>query len=206
MQQFGVTSHVKTETVFPMIDGEMTFRQRATSLTLNLASSNDLAAALRVAHESMAPAPVEMIEEWLARLSVKTARRKDSAHGDELALSVYTDHLRDYPGDVVREVLSSYRGTWFPTWGELAERLDELTEVRAMIRDRLLEMAHGVQRKQITHDPVAEHLAKLRDELAAAERVASRYPELADSSARKRQAIADEIAKLEGRAATPSSP
>jgi hypothetical protein len=175
MQQFGVTSHVKTETVFPMTEGDTTFRQRATSLRVSLGSSNDLPAALAVANESLRPAPIEAIEEWLARLSVKTARRKDTANGDELALSVYTDHLRAYPGDAVRHVLSNYRGTWFPTWGELADLLDEFTEPRLMIRDRLAEMLQG-KPETITEAPTLE---QLRNELAALNRMLLRFPETA---------------------------
>ena len=41
-------------------------------------------------------------------------------------------------------------------------------------------------------------LAKLRDDLEAAKRVMAKYPELADSTRRKADAIASEIAKLEG--------
>jgi putative transposase len=43
----------------------------------------------------------------------------------------------------------------------------------------------------------AKRLKQLRDELEAAERVAAKYPELADSSLRKRDAMAEEIQKLE---------
>jgi hypothetical protein len=144
-------------------------------LRVSLGSSNDLPAALAVANESLRPAPIEAIEEWLARLSVKTARRKDTANGDELALSVYTDHLRAYPGDAVRHVLSNYRGTWFPTWGELADLLDEFTEPRLMIRDRLAEMLQG-KPETITEAPTLE---QLRNELAALNRMLLRFPETA---------------------------
>jgi hypothetical protein len=69
-----------------------------------------------------------------------------------------------------------------------------------MIRDRLMDMIDGGTRskqKALPHDPHAERLQQLRDELAAADRVAAKYPELADSSSRKREAIAAEISKLE---------
>lgn len=153
-----------------------------------------------VAHESMLPAPVELIEDWLARVSVKTARRKDSAHGDELALSVYTNHLRAYPADVVRHVLANYRGTWFPTWGELADQLDELTEVRAMIRDRLLDIIEGRSAKQIEANPLSKRLDDLREELAALNRIELRFPEIADesSTARRLSLIAEIEAAREG--------
>lgn len=172
----------------------------ATSLTVTTASSADLPAALSVVQESLYPASREQIEEWLAELSVKTARRKESGNEAELALSVYTSHLRDYPADAVRQVLQSYRGTWFPTWGELANALDEFVEPRHMIRDRLMDMIDGGSRyveKALPHDPIAERLAMLREQLAAAERVAEKYPELAESSLRKREAYAEEIATLE---------
>ena len=198
MSSFGVDCFVKTETVFPTSqDGDTTFRQRPTSLTVNIASSADVAAALNVANASLAPASVEAIEEWLAILSVKTVPRADSAGRLELMVSTYAAHLREYPGDVVRHVLAAWAGKWWPTWGELAERLDELTDTRLMIRDRLAEMVAGIAPQPEAIDRTAERLKQLRDELEAAERVAAKYPELADSSLRKREAIAAEISKLE---------
>jgi len=169
-------------------------------LTVTTASSADLRAALSVIYEAMYPASVEQIEQWLAAVAVKTGRRRETSNESDLALSVYTAHLREYPGDAVREVLHAYRGQWFPTWGELADRLDEFVEPRVMIRDRLMDMIDGGTRskqKALPHDPHAERLQQLRDELAAAERVAAKYPELADSSLRKRDAMALEIQKLE---------
>ena len=164
-------------------------------MRVSLGLSNDLLAALAVANESLRPAPVEAIEEWLARLSVKTARRKDTANGDELALSVYTDHLRAYPGDAVRHVLSTYRGTWFPTWGELADLLDEFTEPRLMIRDRLAEMLQG-EPEETSQGPT---LAQLKDELAALNRMLLRFPETAcEKTDRVR---ADLVAQIEAREA-----
>lgn len=168
---------------------------------MTIASSADLKSALSVIHEAMYPASTEQLEEWLAALAVKTARRRESSNESELALSVYTSHLREYPGDAAREVLHAYRGTWFPTWGELADRLDEFVEPRQMIRDRLMDMIDGGTRykeKALPHDPHAERLKLLRDQLEAADRVATKYPELAESSLRKRDAIANEIQQLEG--------
>ena len=199
MLQCGVECSVKTETVFPTsADGDMTFRERPTSLTLSIGSSADVQGALRVVLASLAPASTDQIEEWLAVLSVKTAPRVESASRADLTLSVYTSQLRQYPADVVRHVLAGWSGKWWPTWGEMSERLDELTDQRLMIRDRLLDVLNEREPKQVAHDPIAEKLAKLRGDLEAAERVASKYPELAESSQRKADAIASEIAKLEG--------
>lgn len=145
----------------------------------------------------MFPAAQEALEEWVGMLAAKTARRKTSADGAETALGVYVGHLSQYPADAVRHVIHAYRGKWFPTWGELAERLDELTDTRLMIRDHLLDLIAGREPKQIATDPKAERLAQLRGELEAAERVAVKYPELAESSTRKAETIAEEIAQLE---------
>lgn len=147
--------------------------------------------------EALYPASSDLIEEWLAAVSVKTARRKASELGAELALSVYTAHLSEYPADAVRQVLADYRGQWFPTWGELAERLDELSDARRMIHDHLVCLVEDREPKQIAADPVAERLAILRGDLEAAERIAAKYPELADSSDRKAAQLKSEIAKLE---------
>ena len=163
-------------------------------MTVSLGSQSDLPAALRVAQESLLPARVGAIEEWLACVSVKTARRKDSAQGDELALSVYTAHLSDYPADVVRFVLTNYRGQWFPTWGELADRLDEYTDPRLMIRDRLSDMLRG-KSQEITEAPT---LDQFRAELAALNRTLLRFPETAcEKSDRLRADIVAEIERLE---------
>ena len=200
MQQFGVQCSVKMETVFPTLeDGDTTFRQRPTSLTLDIGSSADLEAALRVANESLAPASVQQIEEWLAELSVKTARRKASEMGAELALSVYTGALRGYPADAVRHVLSSYRGQWFPTWGELADRLDELTEPRLMIRDRLVAILKGEDTPKLEAKPKNQRIADLKEELAALNRIALKYPEAHGQEAEEmRQLMIEEIQQLEG--------
>jgi len=198
MLSYGVDCYVKTETVFPTTqDGDTTFRQRPTSLTVNIAASADVPAAMKVINASLAPATLEVIEEWLAILSVKTVQRTDSAGRVELMVSTYAAHLREYPADVVRFVLSGWSGKWWPTWGELVERLDELTDQRLMIRDHLAGLMAGAAPEAAAIDQVAERLKQLRDELAAAERVAAKYPELADSSLRKRDAMAAEIQQLE---------
>ena len=201
MQQFGVTCSVKTEMVFPEgMNGEATFRQMPVSLTVTTASSADLFGALAVMQEALYPAPREQIEEWLAELSVKTARRRETGNEAELALSVYTSHLREYPADAVRHVLRAYRGTWFPTWGELATALEEYVEPRLMIRDRLQDMIDGGNRyteKALQHDPIAERLAMLREQLEAADRLAAKYPETEEVSLQKRDEYAEEIRKLE---------
>lgn len=201
MQQYGVTCNVKMESVFPEgMNGEAMWRQKPTSLTVITAASADIKAALSAIHESLYPALFEQIEQWLAALSVRTARRRESGNEAELALTVYTSYLAEYPGDAVREVLHQYRGQWFPTWAELVDALDEYVEPRRMIRDRLADLIDGGSRyveKALPHDPNAEKLALLRSQLESADRVAAKYPDMAEVTERKRAAIIEEINKLE---------
>ena len=166
-------------------------------MTVNIAASADLLSALKTINAALAPASHEQVEEWLAILSVKTVQRNDSVGRADLTVATYAAHLRQYPADVVRYVLTGWSGKWWPTWGELVERLDEQTDQRLMIRDRLLEILEGRETVAVEADPVSERLAMLREQLAAAERVAEKYPELAESSLRKREAYAEEIATLE---------
>lgn len=176
------------------------WRQKPTSLTVITAASADIKAALSAIHESLYPALFEQIEQWLAALSVRTARRRESGNEAELALTVYTSYLAEYPGDAVREVLHQYRGQWFPTWAELVDALDEYVEPRRMIRDRLADLIDGGSRyveKALPHDPNAEKLALLRSQLESADRVAAKYPDMAEVTERKRAAIIEEINKLE---------
>lgn len=160
---------------------------------MNLSSSADIEAALKVAQESLFPAPHEQIEAWLAELAVKTSRRKASEMGSELAVSVYANHLREYPADAVRHVLANYRGTWFPAWGELADRLDEFVEPRLMIRDRLMDML-GLNKRRIEDKSGPSRADILRDELAALNRNLLRFPELAGPEMEeKRKRIINEL-------------
>lgn len=200
MSQFGVTCAVRMETVFPTTeDGDTTFRQRPTSLTLTIDSSADVSQALKAAQESLLPASSEQIEGWLAELSVKTARRKESGAGAELALSVYTSSLRGYPADAVRHVLTAYRGQWFPTWGELADKLDELTEPRLMIRDRLMAILNGKDAFQIEAKPKSQRIHDIKEELAALNRIALKYPEAHGEAAEAmRKSMIEELQQLEG--------
>ena len=200
MQQCGVHCSVSMETVFPTTpDGDTTFRQRPTSLKVNIDSSGDLEGALKVINAALLPASSEQIEEWLAVLSVLAAPRKESANRAELTLVTYTSRLKQYPADVVRHVLTNYRSTWFPTWNELVERLDEMTEPRLMVRDRLVDMINGKDRPAIESKPKSARLDDLRAELAAHNKNLLRFPELAGPEAdERRERILDEIQQLEG--------
>lgn len=82
----------------------------------------------------LTPAPMRMIEQWLARLSVVVAKRKDDAFSEELRVVEYASRMSQYPADVVRHVLLSKTYKFWPTWDELHKLCDAMTSPRrAMI-------------------------------------------------------------------------
>ena len=69
----------------------------------------------------MMPARRDQIEEWIAELSVISASRRSVAFEDDLRLEAYTSRLRQYPADVVHNVLIERSWKWWPTWVELED-------------------------------------------------------------------------------------
>ena len=67
----------------------------------------------------MEPAPLRMIEEWLAELSVIVARRADDDFGDSLRVTAYASRLREYPADVARAAVIGGRWKFWPAWSEM---------------------------------------------------------------------------------------
>ncbi len=86
---------------------------------------------------AMKPPEVGMIEEWLAELSVITAKRADDQMSEALRLEAYTRRLREYPTDVVRHALLGNRWKFWPTWAELADFCDEAVQVRRAMLEAL---------------------------------------------------------------------
>jgi hypothetical protein len=91
---------------------------------------NDIAAALDDLVNFMHPAPIPVIEGWLAELSVLVAKRQDDEFSEELRVSAYSSRLAEYPADVVRTVLLKETYKFWPTWGELEKRCKALTSPR----------------------------------------------------------------------------
>lgn len=85
----------------------------------------------------LTPAPQELIEQWLAELSVMVAKRADDDLSEELRLTAYAKRLQDYPADMVRHVLLGLRWKFWPTWFELADLLDKMNVERSMVVRRL---------------------------------------------------------------------
>lgn len=87
--------------------------------------------------DALAPAADRLLLQWLATLSTLVARRAGTEADAEVALMAYVTRLRDYPGDIVGDVLNDWpnRSQWWPTWFELRKRLED----RSLPRFSLLE-------------------------------------------------------------------
>ena len=108
----------------------------------------------------MIPAPNRNIEEWIARLSVITAKRKDDQFSEELRIMEYTDRLSRYPADVVRAVLLENTYKFFPTWDELHRKCEELTSPR---RQMISALDRGPAPQQASKRPAtAEEKARIQ--------------------------------------------
>ena len=86
-------------------------------------SRDDAEHALIEARRWLKPLPQQALRQELVKLHVKTASAKTGAVDLELTLEVYLDGLQAYPGDVVRDVLRNYPGTFFPAFAELKQAI-----------------------------------------------------------------------------------
>jgi hypothetical protein len=89
------------------------------------------------------PSSQRTIEEWVAELSVITARRADDEFGEALRLNAYATRLQDYPADVARAALLDRTWKFFPTWAELKAVCEELQAPRRAMLSALRRCASG---------------------------------------------------------------
>lgn len=94
----------------------------------------------------------------LAKLSALVAQRADSDAGAEVQLAAYAERLREYPADIVAEVLRDWpnRSQWWPTWFELRERLEPKLQRRLAMLEDIEAIERKLNTPQIAPDPEAE--------------------------------------------------
>lgn len=107
-------------------------------------SSDAMQAALDDLRNFMTPAPMRKIEEWIARMSVITAKRRDDAFSEELRVTEYASRLARYPADIVRTVLLEDTYKFFPAWDELRRRCETLSSPR---RQMIAALERGPRQK-----------------------------------------------------------
>lgn len=86
--------------------------------------------------DAMKPLTHNDVVAELTGLRALTKSRASDGDDLKLLLTAYTQRLRAYPADVVREVLTSWanRETFFPSWAELKGELDRLSNWRVRTR------------------------------------------------------------------------
>lgn len=126
----GVELEVKYEHRFPSGPNGERLPSYVVAVGCEVAPGGDRAAAIADIQKLLVPADTRIIEEWLAELSVITARRRSGEFEDELRLVAYTSRLGEYPADVVRHALLKRRWRFWPSWDELASVCDQLASPR----------------------------------------------------------------------------
>lgn len=119
-----------------------------------------ISAALNDLRNFLTPAPMRKIEEWLARLSVVVARRREDEFAEELRVVEYASRLSRYPADVVKTVLLTDAHQYFPTWAELEKRCEALTGPR---RQMVAALERGPEPKEAPRrPPTADERARIQ--------------------------------------------
>lgn len=78
------------------------------------------------------PTPRDMVEIWLAELSVSAKKRQEDGFSDALRIEVYSRELARYPADVVKEALAPRRWKFWPALSEVQEICDAMCRTRAV--------------------------------------------------------------------------
>ena len=128
-------------------------------------ADGDFAVAVEIAEAALAPASERDIVRELGRLRALTVSR-DIGQDLGLVFAAYTEEFRrhGYPIDVIREVLREWRGTFWPSMGELRDRMDPLLRPRQTLRDAL---RRGYQPPVTSPDCVPRPTEEQKAEVAA---------------------------------------
>lgn len=131
-------------------------------------AENDLAQAVKRVENWLEPAPPQLILAELTRVRALTISRDQSTADLELVAAAYADELREYPADVVREVLREWPRThrFWPTLCELVERMEHLVIPRKALLEAL---CRGYRQPELSPDwipPSPEDMAAVEEILA----------------------------------------
>lgn len=93
---------------------------------------HDLERAVSAHERACQPAPDEMIKAALSALRLMTKVRREEQGDVNMAIAVYTDKLREWPGDLALDVLRTQSdiSPWWPAWAELHSRLSSASRDR----------------------------------------------------------------------------
>ncbi len=161
----------RTELRFPKGGG---FREVVVGVDVEADDPDAVEAAIAKVEAAMTPGTADDCDGWLVMLQAACAKRAESEVAAEVALTLYSAALRQYPADVAKAACMHFalrRGTnWFPALGELLEVADRLVEPRKAMLAAL--KAPAVQRA-ITRqrEPVEVRRAVIAELMAGFKRV-----------------------------------
>lgn len=113
---------------FERAGGSMT----VTGAKLNPSTEVDWARCSQTIAELLAPADEESILQWVGCLGALVAKKDKDGEAADIELLAYAQKLREWPGDVVRDVLNRYPDDhkWWPEWATLRALLAEASAER----------------------------------------------------------------------------
>jgi hypothetical protein len=163
---------------------------------VQLTPSADPRRALAACRAAVAPATDDQMDEWLTELMLVSARRAADTDTVDLTMEAYIKRLRPYPGDVVREVLQSWSGKWFPTWGELKEVLDDRAGPRFAIMAKLAPLVPAEPQRTSAPAAGARSRAQVEEELFRRKKFGLQWREAVPAGVSERDFIDAEIKRL----------
>ena len=113
---------------FERAGGSMTI----TGVRLNPSTQVDWQKCSQTIGELLAPADEESIVQWIGCLGALVAKKDKDGEAADIELLAYAQKLREWPGDVVRDVLNRYPDDykWWPEWATLRALLAEASAER----------------------------------------------------------------------------
>ena len=110
----------------------------------------------RACVSALEPAPSDHLENLLAELHSFTVSKSHDEFELNLLIRAYITRLLKYPADVAQNGVQGWDGKFFPSWGELKERLD----LAVAPRNRML----NALREGLRRPPVARIEEKITEE------------------------------------------
>ncbi|OPZ76637.1 MAG: hypothetical protein BWY78_01307 [Alphaproteobacteria bacterium ADurb.Bin438] len=133
--------------------------------------------ALKFLNDTKMSLPVKEIEMLLAKLRVTLKKKENSSSSEAGLIAAYSDFLKSYPGDLVREVLTNYPKIiahklrksnfsevgWFPDVATLIALIEDKLTLRQSFEDCLIKAKH--QNLKLLEDKKGEKAFTRFDEI-----------------------------------------
>ena len=144
LRSCGLEVSWKTRMTFPvdLRTGASTWKDVFIGAKLSLLEGpQDLQEAKKMVAQSLLPAGKEWVAKWITALSLAMNYQQRNQNDFDLMSQIYIRGCLTFPGDIVRDTVTGWRGQWFPTWTELLDRLEERTKPRRSLALKLEELS-----------------------------------------------------------------